>query len=59
MAEAGIPEYRVVHCNAEIVGVYRDPGAGGYRSVHRVAGRAVLALQAFPDVELTVADIFA
>ena len=58
-AEAGIPEYWVVDCNAEIVEVYRDPGAGGYRTVHRVAGRAVLALQAFPDVELTAADIFA
>jgi Uma2 family endonuclease len=49
----------VVDCNAEIVEVYRDPGAGGYRTVHSVAGRAVLALQAFPDVELTAADIFA
>ena len=35
-AEAGIPEYWVVDCNAEIVEVYRDPEAGGYRTVHRV-----------------------
>ena len=30
-AEAGIPEYWVIDCNAEIVEVYRDPGAGSYR----------------------------
>ncbi len=58
-AEAGIREYWVVDCNAETVEVYRDPGPDGYRDVQRVAGRAVLALQAFPDVELSVADIFA
>jgi Uma2 family endonuclease len=57
-AEASIPEYWVVDCNAETVEVYRDPGADGYVTMHRGAGRAVLALQAFPDVELTTADIF-
>ena len=41
------------------VEVYRDPGADGYGTMHRVAGRAVLALQAFPGVELTTADVFA
>jgi Uma2 family endonuclease len=35
--------------------VYRDPGPDGYRA----AGTTVLALLAFPDVELSIADIFA
>ena len=58
-AEAGIAGYWVVDCEAEAVEAYRDPGPDGYRDVRRVAGRAVLSLQAFPDVELSIADIFA
>ncbi len=58
-AEAGIPEYWVVDCVAETVEVYRDPGPDGYRDMHRAANAAVLVLQAFPDVELSIADIFA
>lgn len=58
-AEAGIPEYWVVDCVAESIEVHRTPDPGGYRDVSRVAGAAALALQAFPDVTLTVAAIFA
>jgi Uma2 family endonuclease len=58
-AEAGIPEYWVVDCEAETVEVYRDPGPDGYRLAHRATGAATLALQAFPDVALSAADIFA
>ena len=58
-AEAGIPEYWLVDCAAETVEVYRTPGSQGYRDVARVAGTATLALQAFPDVELTAEQIFA
>jgi Uma2 family endonuclease len=58
-AEAGIPEYWVVDCAAETVEVYRAPGPEGYRDVSRVAGATTLALHAFPDVELTTAEIFA
>jgi Uma2 family endonuclease len=58
-AEAGIPEYWVVDCAAETVEVYRDPGPDSYRAIHRVAGAAALAIQAFPDVALSAADIFA
>jgi Uma2 family endonuclease len=58
-AEAGIPEYWVVDCTAETVEIHRTPGAEGYRDVTRIAIGATLALQAFPDVELTTTDIFA
>jgi Uma2 family endonuclease len=58
-AEAGIPEYWVVDCISEAVEVHRTPGPDGYRDVTRVTGTATLALQAFPDVELTTAEIFA
>jgi Uma2 family endonuclease len=59
-AEAGIPEYWVVDCAAESVEVYRTPHTGGYRDVTRATGRnATVSLQAFPDVTLTLAAIFA
>src|SRR5262245_26275091 len=56
-AEAGIPEYWVVDCEAEAVEVHRDPGPDGYRDVRRVAAGGAVALQAFPDAELSLADI--
>jgi len=58
-AEAEIPEYWVVDCNAETVEVHRTPGPEGYRDINRVAGTATLTLYAFPDVELTTTEIFA
>jgi Uma2 family endonuclease len=58
-AEAGIAEYWVVDCAAETVEVHRAPGPEGYREVSLVAGATTLALQAFPDVELSTTDIFA
>jgi Uma2 family endonuclease len=58
-AEAGIPEYWVIDCVAEAVETYRHPGPQGYRDVSRATGAATLAPHAFPDVELTTAEIFA
>lgn len=58
-AAAGIPEYWVVDCAAESIEVHRTPAADGYRDVSRVAGVARVTLQAFPDVALTLAEIFA
>ena len=58
-AEARIPECWVVDCAAEAVEVHRDPGLDGYRDVRRLTGPATLALPAFPDVEMTLAEIFA
>ena len=59
-AEAGVPEYWVVDCVAESIEIHRMPHADGYRAVERVAGpTGTVVLQAFPDVALALADIFA
>ena len=58
-AEAGIPEYWVVDCLAESVEIHRGPDAGRYRDVSRVEGAASVSPEAFPDVVLSLADIFA
>ena len=58
-AEVGIPEYWVVDCVAEAVEVHRMPAPEGYRDVVRVSAAATVSLQAFPDVTLTTAEIFA
>jgi Uma2 family endonuclease len=58
-AEAGIPEYWVVDCVAESVEIHRTPDTGRYRDVSRVGPGGTVSLQAFPDVTLTLAEIFA
>ena len=47
-------------CAAEAVEIYRSPHAEGYRDVLRVAeAGATVSPQAFPDVTLTLAQVFA
>ena len=59
-AETGIPEYWVVDCVAEAIEIHRAPDRDGYRDVTRVTGGgATVSPQAFPDVTLTLAEIFA
>jgi Uma2 family endonuclease len=59
-AAAGIPEYWIVDCSTESIEVHRAPHAEGYRDVVQVVGpTATVSLQAFPDVVLTLAEIFA
>jgi Uma2 family endonuclease len=58
-AESRVPEYWVVDCEAEAVEIHRTVGPEGYRDVSRATGAAVLTLQAFPDVALTLTEIFA
>ncbi len=58
-AEAGVAEYWVVDGAAERIEVHRTPEAGGYRDVSRLAGSATVSLGLFPDVALTLAEIFA
>ena len=49
----------MVDCAAESVEVHRTPEAGGYRDVSRAAGTGTVAVQAFPDITLTLTEIFA
>ena len=58
-AEARIAEYWIVDCTAESVEVHRTPDAARYREVSRVTAGGSVAPQAFPDVVLALADIFA
>ena len=59
-AEAGIPEYWVVDCAAEAIEVYRRPVGDRYGDVSRVADAAdATTPQAFPDISLPLAEIFA
>jgi Uma2 family endonuclease len=58
-AEAGVPEYWVVDCVAESIDVCRRPDRNGYGDVTRASGAQSLALQAFPDIALTVTEVFA
>ena len=59
-AEAGIPEYWVVDCAAESIEIHRTPEGGRYGGVTRVTGAdATASPEAFPDVVLTLAEIFA
>ena len=58
-AEAGVPESWVVDCDGEAVEVYRAATADGYREVTRVTGEGTVSPAAFPDVRLTLAEIFA
>lgn len=58
-AAARIREYWIVDCTTETVEIYRDPGLEGYRDVTRATGATTITLQVFPDVRLTVAEIFA
>jgi Uma2 family endonuclease len=58
-AEAGVPEYWVVDCAAEAVEVFRGPEAEAYREVTRVTGAETIHPAAFPDVTISLPDLFA
>jgi Uma2 family endonuclease len=58
-AEAGIAEYWIVNCPAESIEIHRRPEGGRYLDVVRVEGPGTVTLQPFPDVTLTLAEIFA
>jgi Uma2 family endonuclease len=58
-AEAGIAEYWIVNCPAESIEIYRRPERDRYLDVRRAEGAESISLQAFPDVTLTLAEIFA
>ena len=58
-AEDGVPEYWVVDVDDEAVEMYREPEGGVYRDVCRIDGPGSVTPAAFPDVALTLAEIFA
>jgi Uma2 family endonuclease len=58
-ADAGVPEYWVVDAAGEAVERHRGPTAGGYAEVTRVTGDATISLAAFPEVTLSLREIFA
>ena len=58
-SEAGIPEYWVVDASAEAIEIHRGPGPGGYGEMRRLTGSTTASLQAFPDITLPLAEIFA
>ena len=56
-ARSGIPEVWLVDLDKETIRAYRDPSPGGYRTARTVGRGQRLAPLAFPDRELTVAEI--
>jgi len=58
-AEAGIVEYWIVDVVGRTVEVHRDPRDGVYADVGRLTGDATVSPRAFPDVSLSLAQIFA
>jgi Uma2 family endonuclease len=58
-AESGISEYWVVNGMTESIEIHRRPDRGRYLDVRRVEGVATVTPRAFPDVALTLAEIFA
>jgi Uma2 family endonuclease len=57
-ATAGIPEVWIVELAAKCIEVYRQPGADGYQDVRRFTRGQSLTPQAFPDLVLSVDEIF-
>ena len=58
-ASAGIGEYWLVSAEGEWLEVYRSPEGHGYRESRRVHPGDTIAPLAFPDVVISVAEIFA
>lgn len=58
-ARAGIPEYWIVGVADEWIEIYRVPEGEGYREGQRVGRGESLAPAAFPDIVVSVDDVFA
>lgn len=57
-AAAGVEEYWIVNLVEDVLEVHREPSAGRYATVQTLARAAGIRLAHFPDVELTVDDLF-
>lgn len=58
-ARAGIQEYWIVDVQEEMVEVYTRPSASTYASVQRFRRGDVISPSAFPDLRISVDEIFA
>ncbi len=57
-AEGGIPEVWIVNFQDEVVEVHRTLATDGYRHVQRIGRGSEVSPEAFPDVRLSVSDLF-
>jgi Uma2 family endonuclease len=57
-ARMGVPEVWIVNLESDVVEVYREPAAEGYRDVSRAARGQTLTPTALPELALLVDDIF-
>lgn len=57
-AEANIIEVCLVDINEQIVEVYQQPTAAGYQLMQKFISGKILSIKAFPDVNITVNEIF-
>ena len=57
-AKFGVPEYWVIDVNTPRVVVYRDPVQGAFRRIHECLIGDVVLPQAFPNIKITVGDLF-
>jgi Uma2 family endonuclease len=56
-ARAGIPEVWLVDLEGEVIEVYRQPSAEGYRDVRQARRGEALSVEAFPDLVLAAEAI--
>jgi Uma2 family endonuclease len=57
-ARAGVAESWLVNVDVKRIEIHRNPGRLRYRSVRLPAGNETFAPSAFPDVKLTLRDLF-
>jgi Uma2 family endonuclease len=57
-ARAGIPEVWIADVQDQRVEVYRSPGPGAYASVRRIGQGESIAPVAFPDLVISVDEVF-
>jgi Uma2 family endonuclease len=57
-AEDGIPEVWLVNINEQCLEVYRKPSAEGYQEIQKLQRGQKVSIEAFPDVEIAIDEIF-